>query len=213
MNKRFFALGIFLALIGLWIAGSHFFLRNVEILSYEVQKAHSEYEIREYKPYLVAQTDLTTSEFTKGMNQGFQVLAEYIFGENIRNISDSISSSRSTLNGKNNEVIAMTAPVIKDEQKNTLEFVLPEKYTLKDIPVPKNEAVKVFRKPGGTYAALTYTGLRSEKSQEKYEQKLLNLLDEDGITYDKSTLVSFYYDPPLSFPWTRRNEALVKINQ
>ncbi|MGB5351823.1 MAG: heme-binding protein, partial [Polyangiales bacterium] len=61
---------------------------------YRVVKTLGDIEIREYEPYLVAQTVVDGNLESAG-NQGFRILAKYIFGNN-----------------RGGQKIAMTSPVV-----------------------------------------------------------------------------------------------------
>jgi len=76
---------------------------------YQVIDSVGEVEIREYEPYLVAETTVDGDLETAG-NRGFRVLAKYIFGDNQgkRRIAMTTPVSQERVGG---EKIAMTKPV------------------------------------------------------------------------------------------------------
>lgn len=215
---------VLLGILLLWIAGSKLVLRNIEILGYEVLQEKDQYEIRKYTPYLVAQTKIPEN-FNKGMNSGFRVLADYIFGNNTKNQSSEEIAMTTPVIRTNEEIamtspvitqsesIAMTSPVIREKENRVMEFVLPAKYTLETLPKPNNDAVKIVERPGGMFAAVRYTGLATESRRNKYQNKLINALEKDKVSYDIDSLSEFFYDPPSTFPWVRRNEVLIEIEQ
>lgn len=49
--------------------------------AYQVVEATDDYEIRQYEPYLVAQT-VVNGDFDSSGNRAFHILASYIFGNN-----------------------------------------------------------------------------------------------------------------------------------
>ena len=48
---------------------------------YTVVRAYDAFEVRRYEPYLVAETVVSATADEAG-NQGFRILAGYIFGQN-----------------------------------------------------------------------------------------------------------------------------------
>ena len=70
-----------------------FGVRTVEEPSYQVILQQENKEIRRYDPNIVAKTNIK-GEYKEAQNEGFKILAGYIFGKNKKNVD-----------------IAMTAPV------------------------------------------------------------------------------------------------------
>jgi hypothetical protein len=62
----------------LWSIGSWFVVRNIEEPSYTVVEQKNGYELRDYAPYIVAEVEVTGTR-DQSMNQGFRLLADYIF--------------------------------------------------------------------------------------------------------------------------------------
>jgi hypothetical protein len=48
---------------------------------FEVLDSHHDYEVRLYKPYLIAEVDVN-GDFDDAGNEAFKILAGYIFGDN-----------------------------------------------------------------------------------------------------------------------------------
>lgn len=53
-------------------------VRNIEQPAYTLVERRDGYEIRDYAPYIVAEVEVTGSR-TESLNQGFRLLADYIF--------------------------------------------------------------------------------------------------------------------------------------
>ena len=64
--------------LALWSIGSWFVVRNIEEPSYTVVERRDGYELRDYAPYIVAEVEVTGTR-DQSMNQGFRLLADYIF--------------------------------------------------------------------------------------------------------------------------------------
>ena len=87
----------------------------IEEPQYEVITAWEEHsiELRSYAPRLLAVTTMT-----QGQNNGFRVLAGYIFGGNT-----------------SDQKIAMTAPVQRSmDDSAEMAFMMPAEYSLSDLP-------------------------------------------------------------------------------
>ena len=185
-------------------------MKNLEEPSYEVIEKRSGYEIRQYDPYIVAEVEVEWDQ-SQALNSGFRYLAGYIFGWNTK--GDSIKMTAPVSETQISEKIAMTVPVADTASswgKRIVQFSMPSKYTLDTLPKPNNEQVKLKEIPGKRLAALRYTWYATEARVEKKKQQLRSLLEKDGKNI-KSEMTSAQYNPPLSFPLTRRNEILVEV--
>ena len=119
-------------------------------------RRYAAYEVREYLPFLVAETRTAAEGASRaaagGMTGGgdgsnfnpFGVLAGYIFGRG----------------NQTGEKMSMTTPVFTSP--GTMQFVLPSKYTdPSQVPPPKDGVpVRVQKVRGGVYAALRFSGAR-----------------------------------------------------
>ncbi len=81
MNTFYIAGGI-IGVVILWSAWGYFSSR-VEQAEYSVVDSKSSYEIRVYPAHIVAQT-VVTGPYRKALNQGFGIIAGYIFGGNTK---------------------------------------------------------------------------------------------------------------------------------
>ena len=156
-------------------------------------------EVREYAPYLVAETVVTGTREEAG-NAGFRRLADYIFGKN-----------------RGERKIAMTAPVSQQEQPDRgpstwlIQFMMPSELTLDTLPEPLDPSIRFREVPGRRVAALRYSGTWSE---ERYLEKLAELraaMEREGLR-PLGEPVWARYDPPF-MPWfLRTNEILIEIS-
>jgi hypothetical protein len=201
---------IILGVIGLllvWAIGSYLVVRNLEEPKYSVLEKRDGYEIREYSPYIVAETKVS-GDYSKGLNQGFSAIADYIFGNNTTKTS--ISMTTPVLQSQS-ENIAMTVPVINTlEENRTVSFVLPSKYTLDTLPKPNNPEVELREMPARKVAVLSFTWYATQKRVDSKKAELENKLFTEGETIDGPAQVA-QYNPPASFPLTLRNEIIIPI--
>lgn len=162
------------------------FSQGYETQKYEVVKQIENIEIRFYPPSLMAKVS---------SGGGFMKLFQYISGKNDKN-----------------EKMAMTTPVhmTNENNKSTMEFVLPSKYSLDNIATPNDKNIKIYNSKPGYYAAITYGGYSNSEKVKKNHSTLLNKLKaEDFKTLnDKPIILS--YNSPYKF-FSRRNEVLVEV--
>jgi len=186
------------------------------------------FEIRQYRPVIVAET-IVDGDMSSATNSGFRLIADYIFGNNL---------SVRGAGGKPSEKIAMTAPVqiepmarsekiamtapVKVEPQTDpagglmqskqwrVQFSMPAKYSMADLPKPVNPAVTLREVPGKRYAVLVFSGFAGEeKVQQKTDELLLWLRGRDNKVVATPQLAR--YDPPWTLPFLRRNEILVEV--
>lgn len=69
---------IIIGALALWSLGSWLVVRNIEEPSYTVVERRDGYELRDYAPYIVAEVEVSGTR-DQSMNQGFRLLADYIF--------------------------------------------------------------------------------------------------------------------------------------
>ncbi len=144
------------------------------------------------------------------LNSGFRIIADYIFGNNTTKTS--IAMTAPVLESSSQK-IAMTVPVLSQpasEKNSVVSFVLPSKYTLETLPKPNNAAVELREVPARKVAVRRFTWYATEKRVEAQKAMLLAKLEVDGESMIDVPQVA-QYNPPLSFPLTRRNEVLITI--
>jgi hypothetical protein len=197
--------------LSLWVLGSYLVVRNIEEPVYTVLEKKDGYEIREYAPYILAQTTVT-GNYDEATNKGFRIIADYIFGNNTK--KESIAMTTPVLEKEASaEKIAMTVPVLETESESnerTIAFVLPSKYTLEMLPTPTNSAVVFVEVPSRKVAALTFTWYATESRMQAKKELLKNLLERDAIIMS-GKVETARYNPPLTMPLMLRNEILIPI--
>lgn len=202
--------GVGVALL-LWALGSYLVIKNIEEPAYKVLEKKDGYEIREYAPYILAQTTVTGS-YDEATSKGFRIIADYIFGNNTK--KESIAMTTPVLEKDAvSEKIAMTTPVLETESENnerTIAFVLPSKYTLETLPTPNNNAVVFVEVPARKVAALTFTWYATENRMQAKKESLKSFLERDSMT-TLGKAETARYNPPLSMPLMLRNEVLIEV--
>lgn len=173
----------------IFITSMSLFSQKYETHNYETLFSDDSFEVRMYEPVLKAKTFST-----EGSNNNFGKLFRYISGYN-----------------QNNEKIAMTTPVyMKQEEKGSMmEFVLPSKFNMDNVSMPKSQNVEVYLDEGGHYASIQYGGYSNTNKRDRYTKALMKKLKEHNI---ESVGDFFYlsYDSPYKF-YGRRNEVIVSV--
>jgi hypothetical protein len=164
----------------------------IEEPRYEVITAWEEHsiELRSYAPRLLAVTTMT-----QGQNNGFRVLAGYIFGGN-----------------NSDQKIAMTAPVQRSmDDSAEMAFMMPAEYSLSDLPTPEDDRVSFREAPGYTAAVIQFNGWADMEKAEANWQVLQAFLTERDIAITGEPSLN-QYNPPWTLPFMRRNEIIVPIS-
>lgn len=102
-----------IALMFVWIAYGLLSTRGVEKPKYTLVKQTRNYEIRQYDDLIVAETDVS-GDFGQSLRSGFEVLANYIFGNNAKREPISMTAPVTLERQSKSEKIAMTAPVTQE---------------------------------------------------------------------------------------------------
>lgn len=164
-------------------------------------------QIRQYAPRLAASVTLKTGEID-ARYQGFRRLAGYIFGKNTTNTSIAMTAPVAQ-----SENIAMTAPVAQTAGPSgawTISFYMPASFTLATLPKPLDPGIHLHEVPAATLAVLRFSGIPGSQAVATAEQKLLGIL-EGTVWVPAGPPVAWFYDPPWTLPWARRNEVAVPV--
>jgi len=194
MRKRMLWIIAGLAVIG--AAAWGLIVSNVEQAKYEVVESQGDIQIRDYAPMIVAQAEVT-GERKEAINQGFRIIADYIFGNNAP---------------KQN--VAMTAPVTQVGAGNSwkVRFVMPASYTMDSLPKPNNDAVKLEKVLGKRFAVIRFSGMAGEESLKSHTDELQTFISTKKLNAISEPTYAFF-NPPWTLPFLRRNEVMVEIDK
>ncbi len=187
----------------------------IEEPAFQIVKQSGDFEVRRYAPMIVAET-LVDGEMGSASNDGFRVIAGYIFGNNV------------SVKGPGNEKVAMTAPVTMEAapekiamtapvttepegSRFRMHFVMPSQYTMATLPRPKDDRVKLREVPGQTMAVVRFSGFSGEGKVREKTDELLAWVKAEGLQ-PAGTPQLARYDPPWILPFFRRNEVMVPVN-
>ena len=167
---------------------------NVEQPKYKVFATEKNIQIRDYAPMIVAETQVTGGR-DKAINEGFRIIADYIFGNNL-------SSKK----------VAMTAPVTQQGEGNSwqVRFVMPASHTLETLPKPKNPAVQLKEIKGKRFAVIRFSGLAKEESLKRHTDELKKFVKAKDLNALSAATYAFY-NPPWTLPFLRRNEVMIEV--
>ena len=160
-----------------------------EEAKYQIVKSTDIYEIRKYSDRLAVQVVSTTGD------NSFRKLYNYISGNN-----------------EKKQEIKMTIPVTQTEKSGnmTMQFYLPSKFSIENVPDPTNTDVEVINIEGGHYAVIRYSGRASEENFIKHKNILEDRLIKDNISI-QSPPIKAIYNSPFTLPIMRRNEAMFRV--
>ena len=171
-------------------------------------------EVREYAPMIVAEV-VTTGERYKAINDGFRILAAFIFGENsVQQKIEMTAPVTQQAEQASSEKIAMTAPVTQEKTDNDNEwkvrFVMPEEYTIATLPKPNDKRIRILEVPAYETAVIRFSGFNTDKNVATHERALKTWLEKNNIkTVGEPTYA--FYNPPWTPPFMKRNEVMIRI--
>ena len=180
----------------------------IESPPYSVIGAHENFEVRRYESYLVAETVVSAAPEDAG-NQGFRILAAYIFGENKGERKIAMTAPVAQAPTK----IAMTAPVVQSPSANgyVVRFAMPREFTLETLPEPNDSRVTLRAIPSRTLAVLSYSGTWSQSRYEEHLKTLQDALKQAGLLWHGEPIWA-RYDPPWTLWFLRRNEIWLELD-
>ena len=170
---------------------------TLETPDYELIRKDGQFEIRQYKPMIVAGTIVQTG-YKKTTYTGFRRITNYIFSGNEKTLE-----------------IAMTAPVISNspvdvESAYEVIFIMPSAYTLDDLLEPNNSNVELSQRDLGRVASIVFGGWATETRAEYFHNRLMEWLGDQQLNPDGKYMVA-QYNSPWMLPPFRKNEILVRI--
>jgi hypothetical protein len=169
-------------------------------------------EIRHYGPRLAAEATVSGPAET-ARSDGFRKVAGYIFGGNTAQASIALTAPVAQSGGRS-QTIAMTAPVVQtaDGAAWRIQFIMPARYTCETLPVPSDPSVRIVELPAQDYAVLRFSGSRSAAAVAGREDQLAQAL---RATPWKASgpATAWFYDPPWTAPFLRRNEVAAPVRR
>lgn len=183
---------------------------NVEQAKYAVVDTRGDIQIRDYAPMIVAEAEVS-GERKEAINQGFRIIADYIFGNNAP--QQKVAMTAPVIQ-QSSEKIAMTAPVTQEGSGNSwkVRFVMPASYTMDTLPKPNNDAVKLIEIEGKRFAVIRFSGIGDNENLNEHEEKLRAFIQEKRLK-PVSVATYAFFNPPWTLPMLRRNEVMINIEK
>jgi hypothetical protein len=166
---------------------------KIEQYAYVVEREIGEVEIRQYEDAVFSSVKLNDSTYANSANQGFRILAGYIFGGNDKGQS-----------------IAMTSPVVMEMGKEMkMSFMVPAEMNMDSLPKPNDGRVFQEKVPGSRMAVIRFGGWASDEKIEEKKKELIAVLMANGVAFEGPFLY-MGYNPPYQLV-NRRNEVAVRV--
>ena len=181
----------------------------IEEPKFTVESRTAHYEIRKYASMLVAETTIE-ADFDKAGNQGFRILADYIFGNN--RSKTKIAMTAPVTQQAPSEKVAMTAPVSQIQVPGgfLVQFTMPASFTLASLPEPNDARVHLREVPARRVAVHVYTGSWSEAHYQQRLNEFLTALKNDAVQ-TKGKPVFARFNSPFQLWFLRRNEIWIEL--
>lgn len=194
----------------------------IEEPEFTVVSTNEAYEIRDYKAYILAEVTVE-GELETATNDGFRLLAAYIFGKNR-------SRGSSLKEGGPSEKIAMTAPVVVGEASEPekiamtapvnvipagtrtyrVQFTMPKSYQLETLPLPEDPRVILKPMSARRIAVRQYSGSWSPERYQEEKATLTQSILKAGLRPVGEAEFA-RYNSPFSLWFLRRNEVWIPI--
>ena len=179
-----------------------------ETPKYTVTMKQNEIEIRQYSGYIQAEVTVDEKNYKSAIEKGFNVLAGYIFGNNISRQKIEMTTP---VQASQSEKMDMTKPVtVTGDSSFTVAFIMPAEYTLETLPQPKDTRVLFTHIPARTMAAARFSGYFQQETIQKNKQRLSHWLEEQRLETEGDFIVAGY-NPPWVPGFLARNEVLIQI--
>lgn len=183
----------------------------VEEPKFQIVEADGDFELRDYPGLVVAEVTVG-GDRRAASNNGFRLLAGYIFGGNAGSSKIAMTAPVAQAQVQGSK-IAMTAPVTLagEEGRWTVQFTMPSEYGIGDLPVPNDKRVQLRSIPPARMAVLKFSGLTGDERVALKTERLRALLKDHNLSpVGEPSLAR--YDPPWT-PWfMRRNEVMVPVS-
>ena len=182
-------------------------MSRVEQPDYTVETSDGAIELRAYGAMIVAEA-VVEGERRAAINEGFRLIAAYIFGANKPNAKIAMTAPVQ----QQQQTIAMTAPVTQQGTGNawSVRFVMPKSWTIETLPVPNDARVSLRPIPPSRFVAIKFSGIASKDAIARRTDELRRYAVEHKLSTTGEPLLAFY-NPPWTLPFFRRNEIMLEL--
>lgn len=180
------------------------FYKSNETPAYQVERKDGDIEIRAYAPRIVAEVSVSGAQ-GQAASAGFRKLAAYIFGANQGGAKVAMTTPVTQVPG---QTIAMTTPVSQMARDGTwlVQFTMPAAYSMDSLPKARDPDIRLTELPAQRQVVMRFSGLIGEGKLASKEGELRSWARGQGLNVAAGPFF-YYYDPPWTLPWARRNEV------
>jgi hypothetical protein len=143
------------------------------------------------------------------INEGFRLIAGYIFGANRPNAKIAMTAP---VQQQSAQAIAMTAPVTQQSGGDgwIVRFIMPTSWTLETLPAPNDSRITLRPVPAKRMLAIMFSGTASDSAIQAKTDELRKYAADRNLTTVGKPLLAFY-NPPWTLPIFRRNEIMLEL--
>lgn len=183
-------------------------MSRVEQPEYQIINSNGPIEIRSYGPMIAAEAEVI-GERKAAINEGFRLIAGYIFGNNAPRSKIDMTAP---VQQQRQQTIAMTAPVTQQSEGDTwkVRFIMPKRWTMETLPAPNDARVTLKPIPAKRFAVIRFSGLARDATIQEETKQLRQYAAERKLTTVGEPLLAFY-NPPWTLPFLRRNEIMLEL--
>jgi hypothetical protein len=203
----------FLSSIAFFVSSAFGINMSTEQQRYEViERIGKNIEIRQYPTRIVAETTVDASISDNPRGDAFRIVAAYIFGAN--KARQKIDMTAPVEIAKPSVTIPMTAPVEVNTANNVLimRFFMPSSYSINNLPEPSDPRVKLIELEPMTAAVLQFSGSTSDAVVSTRTTELMAAIQNTKWRVSGAA-TAFFYNPPWTLPFLRRNEMAVPVSK
>jgi SOUL heme-binding protein len=203
----------FLSSIAFFVSSAFGINMSTEQQRYEViERIGKNIEIRQYPTRIVAETTVDASISDNPRGDAFRIVAAYIFGAN--KARQKIDMTAPVEIAKPSVTIPMTAPVEVNTANNVLimRFFMPSSYSINNLPEPSDPRVKLIELEPMTAAVLQFSGSTSDAVVSTRTTELMTAIQNTKWRVSGAA-TAFFYNPPWTLPFLRRNEMAVPVSK
>ena len=195
------------AILDLTLIGTH--AMAVEEPAFKAVLLDGAFEVRDYPPLVVAEVTVGGDQ-KEAANNGFRLLAGYIFGGNKRR--QSIAMTAPVAQAPISEKIAMTAPVTQTPgpAEWVVRFTMPRAYSMETLPEPNDPRVHLRVLSPTRFAVLKFSGL-ARRDVVAAKTVELGALAKSHQLRAIGPVSLAQYDPPWTLWFMRRNEVMIPV--
>lgn len=207
-KKIYWALAGIVAVLVIAAGAAGPIMSRVEQPDYKVTMTDGAIEIRSYGSMIAAEAEVK-GERKVAINEGFRLIAAYIFGANKPNAKIAMTAP---VQQQSAQTIAMTAPVTQQTSGDSwkVSFIMPGSWTLETLPTPNDPRVTLKPVPAKRMLAIRFSGSASDSLIRAKTGELRRYAVDKKLATTGEPLLAFY-NPPWTLPFFRRNEVMLEL--